>query len=379
MEKNYSKNRELFSSVTHEIKNSLNPVINLSGILLRGSGNSFTDDENSYLEVIERNGKKILYIMEELSFIDNLSYSKKSNQNEKQNVESHDELREILDNSLLSILPIVRNTRCSLVSDIDFGSSFFIPEKDVLCRMLENICLFFLSSGDDIPLIYFKTISHSSNLLLTASLNKSDDSINDLMVFDKYKIIEKGYSASSVLWLEFASICAGHLNGEALFSIGCKGDVIVSFSIPCKQNNIKNSDEGEMAEDFNHRVGREFIMLVIDDDIDNIIPVNAIIEHEFKGLGKVYHAENGGRGLDLLEKIKPDIILLDLTLPDISGLSLVRNIKNLFVKDDIPVIAFTALDIANDREKLVRSGFNDVIRKPFNIGAFIQIISKWIK
>ena len=96
-------------------------------------------------------------------------------------------------------------------------------------------------------------------------------------------------------------------------------------------------------------------------------------------MAKLYHAESGVAGLDMLEQIRPDIILLDLTLPDISGFSLVRNIKNLFVKADIPVIAFTALDIASDREKLAKAGFDDVIKKPFNIDAFIRIIRKWIQ
>jgi len=118
-------------------------------------------------------------------------------------------------------------------------------------------------------------------------------------------------------------------------------------------------------------------MLVIDDDIDNIIPVNAIIDHEFKGMGIVHHAESGGRALDILESVKPDIILLDLTLPDISGLSLVKNIKHLFVEKKIPVIAFTGMDMGNT-DKIIRAGFDDIIKKPFNIDTFIHKIRKWI-
>jgi len=373
VEKNHLKNKELFSAVTHEIKNSLNPVINLSSILLRNNAGRLTPEENSYLEVIERNGKKILNLVDEFSFLNKLNGS------EKKHPVSSVAVREMINNAVMNMMTLGSDNDCRLLCDIEENSLIFNTEKDVLGKIFESICLFFFSSCADIPSIYFRAAFSDSKFNLVSSHKKTSFIIDDMDPFDKERIVEKGLSRSSVMWLQFAVLYIYHLKGEAYFSADDDGNAVFAFSIPAAESGIKRpDDEPEVEKDLSHNTAREFIIFVIDDDIDNIIPINAIIEHEFNGMGKVFHAESGGKGLDMLDKIKPDIILLDLTLPDISGFSLVRNIKHLFVKNNIPVIAFTGLDIAGDKEKMVKAGFDDVIKKPFNIDAFVQKIRKWI-
>jgi len=407
MERNHLKNSELFSAVTHEIKNSLNPVINLSSILLRNTSDRLTSDENSYLEVIERNGKKILNLVDEFSFLNKIGKSK------REHSYTSVSMRELIDNAVIGMMALSSYSGCELVCDIEDETVLPITDRELLHRIVQNICLFFLTSGGDHPSIYFKTAVSDNKLFLTASRRKTfindravpitqgqrggspfissaglpavpetefpGPSDNEFHAFDKNIIIEKGYSASSVMWLNFASLYAYHLNGDVSFFSDDTGDTAFQFLIPLENSAVKTAEAAQNAaeNDVDTYSGREFIMLVIDDGIDNIIPVNAIIDHEFKGRGIVYHAESGGRALDILESVKPDIILLDLTLPDISGLSLVKNIKHLFVEKKIPVIAFTGMDMGNT-DKIIRAGFDDIIKKPFNIDTFIHKIRKWI-
>jgi CheY-like chemotaxis protein len=126
-----------------------------------------------------------------------------------------------------------------------------------------------------------------------------------------------------------------------------------------------------------HGKREEHVMLVIDDDPDNLIAVKAILEHDFNNSFKLIHAESGKEGIDVLEHVKPRLILLDITLPDISGFILVKSIKNFFAGDKVPVIAFTALDINEYRSKIISSGFDDIIPKPFEIESFVEKIKKW--
>jgi len=372
VEKKDIKNRELFSAVTHEIKNSLNPVINLSGILRRSTVDRLTADENSYLEVIERNGKKILNLVDALSFSVKLAGKKGIIEDSTVSV------KEAIENAFTSMMTLSSNAGYKLVFDLDDNSSFLNTKRDIFRRILESICLFFISSAGDSNDICFTGSRPGRDFQLIASRKKAVYALTEKNYFDKEKFIEKGFSASTVMWLQLASLYIESINGKAYFGDE-GGDAVFMFSIPVNPvespAEVAGKDKTENEPAYS---GREFVMLVIDDDIDNITPINAIIEIEFKGAVKVYHAESGEKSLDLLEKIRPDIILLDLTLPDISGLSLVKNIKHLFVKNNIPVIAFTALDIAWDKDRMIRSGFDDVIKKPFNIDTFVRIISKWI-
>ena len=372
MEKDHLKSKELFSAAAHEIKNSLNPVINLSSVLLRSTGR-FTSDEKTYLEVIERNGKKILNIVEEFSFLNRLS-----GRGKKRSI-SPVSVREMIDNAVMYTMTLNIDNGCRLVCDIKDSSSIISTEEDVFRKIIESICLFFFSLSVENQSIFFESSLRNSKFNLTASCRKNIISYDDMDLFDKEIAAEKGFSRSSLMWLQFALLYIFHLKGEARFSSDEDGNAVFSFFIPAeKSETAEPVNESLEIDDIHSSCVNKFVMLVIDDDIDNIIPVNAIIENEFKGMGKVYHAESGAAGLDLLEKIQPDIILLDLTLPDISGLSLVRNIKHLFVKKSVPVIAFTGLDIAGDREKMMKAGFDDVIRKPFNIDTFAQKIRKWL-
>lgn len=367
------KNNDLFSAAIHEIRNSLNPVINLSGVLIRNTADRLTADESSYLEIIERNGRKILNLADEISYLNRLS------KNEKINPEVISPVKDIINNAFAAMTALYGYSGCSMVCDIDDIVPGFITDKKAFRIIIENVCLFFLSSGGDKPSLYFNITFSDSKLILHSSRDKHSFNLNNKVIFNKDALIEKGYSAGSVLWLQFAALYINYLDGEVYFAYDNKGDAVFSFLISGVKGVENNCEDGYIPVEVTlNNPGGEFVMLVIDDDIDNITSVNAIIENEFKGAGRVYHAENGVRGLDMLENIKPDIILLDLTLPDISGLSLVKNIKNLFVKKNTVIIAFTGLDIAGDRSKMINYGFDDVIRKPFNIDSFTRTIRKWI-
>lgn len=121
----------------------------------------------------------------------------------------------------------------------------------------------------------------------------------------------------------------------------------------------------------------QLVMLVIDDDPDNLISLRAIMEFDFNNSFDIIHAESGKEGIDILSGVRPDIILLDINLPDISGLVLVKSIKNYFAGEKVPVIAFTALDVNEYRSRILSSGFDDIIPKPFEIDNFVEKIKKW--
>ncbi len=194
-------------------------------------------------------------------------------------------------------------------------------------------------------------INLSSLLLKTADKKLSDDELGYL------KIILK--------------------NGQEMLSIINESS---SFSVEEKKNfnpSMSGGEETICSENRALRNEEKSVMLVIDDDPDNLIAVRAILEHDFNNVFKVIHAESGKDGIDILSRVKPGIILLDITLPDINGLVLIKSIKNFFAGRKVPVIAFTALDLNEYRSKIMASGFDDIITKPFEIEGFVEKIKKW--
>ena len=104
-------------------------------------------------------------------------------------------------------------------------------------------------------------------------------------------------------------------------------------------------------------------VLIVDDDPDTLFTLNEIVQST--GC-KTYMAKSGIECLKLLEQIRPDLILLDIMMPEMDGFQTLNNIRANNQLADIPIYAVTAKAMAGDKEIILKHGFNDYIAKPVN-------------
>ena len=114
-------------------------------------------------------------------------------------------------------------------------------------------------------------------------------------------------------------------------------------------------------------------ILVVEDNEKNMYLICFILR---KNSYEVIEAWNGEQGIELAIKEKPDLIIMDIQLPDIDGLEATKRIKESEEASEIPIIAFTSYAMAGDREKALNAGFAEYIEKPINLKAFIADIEK---
>ncbi|MGB6136304.1 MAG: EAL domain-containing protein [Shewanella sp.] len=103
-------------------------------------------------------------------------------------------------------------------------------------------------------------------------------------------------------------------------------------------------------------------ILIIDDDIQNIF----VLEDILSPLGNIYFSESGSNALALVDKIKPDVILLDIEMPDMDGWQVCRALKSDPRYSDIPIIFITGHTEPEFERLALESGGVDFITKPFN-------------
>ncbi len=117
--------------------------------------------------------------------------------------------------------------------------------------------------------------------------------------------------------------------------------------------------------------------LVIEDNVDNMELMTLILEQSGY---KVIKAETGQQGFDVALEARPDFILLDIQLPDIDGLEVLKKIRRSEIDGDIPVIAVTSYAMVGDREKMMAAGCNGYIEKPIDpekiIGQIREILGE---
>ncbi len=114
-------------------------------------------------------------------------------------------------------------------------------------------------------------------------------------------------------------------------------------------------------------------ILVVEDNEKNMYLISFILK---KKNYEVIEARNGKDGVKLAIKEKPDLIIMDIQLPDIDGMEATKRIKESEEASGIPIIAFTSYAMAGDREKALNSGFAGYIEKPINMKTFMADIEK---
>lgn len=107
----------------------------------------------------------------------------------------------------------------------------------------------------------------------------------------------------------------------------------------------------------------EYKILIVDDVMSNVLLLKVLLTNE---KFMIATASNGGQALEQVEKEKPDLVLLDVMMPDLSGFEVAQRLKSNPETAEIPIIFLTALNSTADIVKGFQVGANDFISKPFN-------------
>jgi two-component system, cell cycle response regulator DivK len=105
-------------------------------------------------------------------------------------------------------------------------------------------------------------------------------------------------------------------------------------------------------------------VLVVEDNTLNLKLVRDVLQHA--GFD-VVEARSGEDGIARALECQPDIILMDLQLPDIDGTQAMRTIKEGPIGPTIPIVALTAFAMSKDRERALRNGFDGYLIKPISV------------
>ena len=116
-------------------------------------------------------------------------------------------------------------------------------------------------------------------------------------------------------------------------------------------------------------------ILIVEDNEQNLYLVTFLLKQNG------YHVTTARSGLEAIDKTiaeKPDLILMDIQLPEMNGYEATKKIKNIAEINHIPIVAVTSYAMAGDREKAMAIGCVDYIEKPFDPDSFVSEIEKYL-
>ncbi|GMR07053.1 MAG: hypothetical protein BMS9Abin26_0055 [Gammaproteobacteria bacterium] len=119
-----------------------------------------------------------------------------------------------------------------------------------------------------------------------------------------------------------------------------------------------------------------YTILYVDDDPSNL----KLVEHTLRQRDDIdfFEAINGTAGIAHAVSIHPDLILLDISLPDMDGFEVLHKLRQQEQMRDIPVLALSAHCMPNDVERGRQAGFAEYLSKPFNLKEFLGCLKQYL-
>ena len=115
------------------------------------------------------------------------------------------------------------------------------------------------------------------------------------------------------------------------------------------------------------------VILIVEDNDKNLKLVRDVLQHRGHA---TLEAMTGAAGLRLARERRPDLILMDIQLPDIDGISALRELRTDPAFDRTAMIAISASVMPEDQQKIIASGFDAYITKPINVRQFIETVER---
>ena len=114
---------------------------------------------------------------------------------------------------------------------------------------------------------------------------------------------------------------------------------------------------------------------VVDDNADNRLIIRTILEDQYE----ILEFSSGIEAIQGFRKSRPDVVILDISLPEMDGTEILRRIRDDKDLHDLPVVALTAHAMVGDREKYLAAGFNDYVAKPIlDMSVLFSTIQRWV-
>ncbi len=115
-------------------------------------------------------------------------------------------------------------------------------------------------------------------------------------------------------------------------------------------------------------------VLLVDDDVRNAFALTVALERHHM---KVLYADAGRTALELVQR-KPDVVLMDVMMPEMDGLETTRALRRMPEGARVPIIALTAKAMKGDREDCLAAGASDYVAKPVDMDQLVSLLRVWL-
>ena len=93
----------------------------------------------------------------------------------------------------------------------------------------------------------------------------------------------------------------------------------------------------------------------------------------------IFEETRGDLGLELIKSGNPDLVILDIQLPEMSGIDICTELRRIENFKEIPIVAVTSFAMKGDKDRILSAGFNEYISKPIKVKEFREMVKSFLK
>ena len=370
---------EFLSRMSHELRTPMNSILGFAQLLQMGH---LQPRQQNGVGHILQSGKHLLDLINEVLDISRIEAGHLSLSLEPVLV---DELiTELIDS--IQPLAFAREIRIHLVNSVSehlFVKSDRVRLKQVLMNLINNAIKYNRTKGAvtiDIQRIT-SDIQNTAKIRISVADTGIGISSEDIpKLFTPFERIgaEKTQTEGTGLGLMVVKKLLEAMGGiVGVVSTPGKGSTFW-IELPQSASPLENvENENDKFTDPLVHSDKTGTILYIEDNRSNIELVEQILELQRSRIRLISNM-NGRKAVELAIIYKPDLILLDLNLPDIQGDQVILNLRTENRTKNIPVVVISADAMPAQREKLLKSGARNYLSKPLDVNSFLEEVDKWV-
>ncbi|MGM0532118.1 MAG: PAS domain S-box protein, partial [Bacteroidota bacterium] len=366
---------EFLANMSHEIRTPMNAILGFSEVLM----NRIEDEENrSHLEAILSSGRTLLSLINDILDLSKIEAGKMQINYEPVELPVLvEDIQHIFEKKLSE-----KNLSLKIDIDRDLPHILYLDEvriRQILFNLVGNAIKFTDEGHIKIGVYVNETGPDKYQLnLMVQDTGVGIPRKQQRLIFNafhqQYGQDSRRYEGSG-LGLSITRKLVEKMNGqiklESRIGQGSRFEIILP---DIKRGTPKEASYRKESVDHTNVAFKPATILVVDDIQYNIDTIKNLINSENI---KFTEAQNAEKALEIIKITPPDIILMDLKLPDMSGYEATAIIKSTKTSQAIPVLAFTASAMAND-ENQAKSLFDDFITKPVTKNELFGKLTKYL-
>jgi len=376
---------EFLANTSHELRTPLNGIIGIADSMIDGAVGPISSEQELNLSMISSSGRRLANLVNDI-----LDFSKLRNMELRITLKPVD-VRNIAHAVIALSQPLIGQKAVVLLNHIPDDLPLVRADENRLQQILHNLI------GNAVK------FTHEGRVTVSAASENSQNEASDIRISvsdtgigiseEKHESIFKSFEqADGSVVREYGGTGLGlsvtkqllELHGSSieLESSPDKGSVF-SFTLPAAEEQgggqiavrrmtdrlssfepeTRNPDDESPTDNHPVTTDNRETVLIVDDEIVNIqVLRNHLSSHNYR----VLSAQNGFQALQILRKEEPDIIILDLMMPRMSGYEVCRKIRETKDAASLPIVMLTAKNQTADLIRGLNSGANDYLTKPFN-------------